>query len=44
MRIIGVYLIYAAVVLRGLVRLANKPGFGLAAVLLAMYGLLLLAR
>jgi len=41
MRTVGVYLIYAAVVLRGLVRLANEPGFGLAALLLAMYGLLL---
>ncbi|MBN1659351.1 MAG: sensor histidine kinase [Anaerolineae bacterium] len=41
MRTVGVYLIYAAVGLRGLVRLANEPGFGLAAVLLAMYGLLL---
>jgi signal transduction histidine kinase len=41
MRKIGVYLIYAAVALRGLVRLADEPWFGLAAVLLAMYGLLL---
>jgi signal transduction histidine kinase len=41
MRTVGVYLIYAAVVLRGLVRLANEPWLGLAAVLLAMYGLLL---
>ena len=41
MRKAGVYLIYAAVALRGLVRLANEPGFGLAAVLLAMFGLLL---
>jgi signal transduction histidine kinase len=41
MRKVGVYLIYAAVVLRGLVRLANEPWFGLTAVLLAMYGLLL---
>jgi len=41
MRKAGVYLIYAAVALRGLVRLANEPWFGLAAVLLATYGLLL---
>jgi len=41
MRRAGVYLIYAAVALRGLVRLANEPWFGLAAVLLATYGLLL---
>jgi signal transduction histidine kinase len=41
MRKVGVYLIYVAVVLRGLVRLANEPGFGQAAILLAMYGLLL---
>jgi len=41
MRKAGVYLIYAAVTLRGLVRLANEPWFGLAAVLLATYGLLL---
>jgi signal transduction histidine kinase len=41
MRKAGVYLIYAAVALRGLVRLANQPWFGLAAVLLATYGLLL---
>ena len=41
MRKVGVYLIYAAVTLRGLVRLANEPWFGLAAVLLAMFGLLL---
>ena len=41
MRKVGVYLIYAAVVLRGLVRLANEPGFGQAAVLLVLYGLLL---
>jgi signal transduction histidine kinase len=38
---VGVYLIYAAVVLRGLVRLANEPGFGLASILLSMYGILL---
>ena len=42
MRTVGVYLIYAAVALRGLVRLANEPWFGLAAALLALYGLLLL--
>ena len=41
MRKIGIYLIYAGVVLRGLVRLANEPGFGLAAVLRALYGFLL---
>jgi len=41
MRRVGIYLIYTAVALRGLVRLANEPGFGQAAVLLAMYGLLL---
>jgi signal transduction histidine kinase len=41
MRKVGIYLICAGVVLRGLVRLANEPGFGRAAVLLAMYGLLL---
>jgi signal transduction histidine kinase len=41
MRKVGVYLIYAAVVLRGLVRLSNERWFGLAAVLLAMHGLLL---
>ena len=41
MRKVGIYLIYAAVALRGLVRLANEPWFGLAAVLLALYGLLL---
>jgi signal transduction histidine kinase len=41
MRKVGVYLIYASVVLRGLVRLANEPEFGLAALLLASYGLLL---
>jgi signal transduction histidine kinase len=41
MRKAGVYLIYAAVTLRGLVRLANEPWFGLAALLLAMFGLLL---
>jgi signal transduction histidine kinase len=38
---VGVYLIYAGVVLRGLVRLANEPGFGLAATFLVIYGLLL---
>jgi signal transduction histidine kinase len=42
MRKVGIYLIYAAVALRGLVRLANEPSFGLAAVLLALYGVLLL--
>ena len=41
MRKVGVYLIYAAVALRGLVRLANEPEFGPAAALLAMFGLLL---
>jgi len=41
MRKVGIYLIYAAVVLRGLVRLANEPGFGRTAVLLVLYGLLL---
>jgi signal transduction histidine kinase len=41
MRKVGIYLIYAAVALRGLVRLASEPGFGRAAVLLASYGLLL---
>ncbi len=41
MRKVGVYLIYAGVVLRGLVRMANEPWFGLTAVLLALYGLLL---
>jgi signal transduction histidine kinase len=41
MRRVGIYLIYAGVVLRGLVRMANEPWFGLAAVLLALYGLLL---
>jgi signal transduction histidine kinase len=41
MRKVGIYLIYAGVALRGLVRLANEPGFGRAAILLAMYGLLL---
>jgi len=37
----GIYLIYASVVLRGLVQLAGEPWFGLSAALLAMYGLLL---
>ena len=41
MRKVGIYLIYAAVALRGVVRLANEPWFGLAAVLLALYGFLL---
>jgi signal transduction histidine kinase len=41
MRKVGIYLIYAGVVLRGLVRLANEPGFSLAAILLALFGLLL---
>ncbi|MFN2241044.1 MAG: sensor histidine kinase [Anaerolineae bacterium] len=41
MRKVGLYLIYAAVAMRGLVRLANEPGFGRTAVLLALYGLLL---
>jgi signal transduction histidine kinase len=41
MRKVGIYLIYAAVALRGVVRLANEPSFGLAAVLLVLYGLLL---
>jgi len=41
MRKIGIYLIYAAVALRGLVRLANEPWFRLVAVLLALYGLFL---
>lgn len=41
MRKVGVYLIYAAVVLRGLVRLANEPGFSQAVVLLLVYGVLL---
>jgi signal transduction histidine kinase len=41
MRKVGIYLIYAGVVLRGLVRMANEPWFGPAAVLLALYGCLL---
>jgi signal transduction histidine kinase len=41
MRKAGIYLIYAAVVLRGLVRLADEPGFGQAVVLLVCYGVLL---
>lgn len=41
MRKVGLYLIYAAVAMRGLVRLANEPGFGRTAVLLALYGVLL---
>ena len=41
MRKVGLYLIYAAVVLRGLVRLANEPGFGQALVLLVFYGVVL---
>jgi signal transduction histidine kinase len=41
MRKLGLYLIFAAVVLRGLVRLANEPGFGQALVLLVCYGVLL---
>jgi signal transduction histidine kinase len=41
MRKAGIYLIYASVALRGLVRLANEPWFGLVAALLALYGLLL---
>ena len=41
MRKVGIYLIYAGVVLRGLVRMANEPWFGPAAVLLALYGFLL---
>lgn len=38
---VGIYLIYASVVLRGLVQMAGEPWFGLSAVLLATYGLLL---
>jgi len=41
MRKAGIYLIYAAVVLRGLVRLAGEPGLGRALVLLVLYGVLL---
>jgi signal transduction histidine kinase len=41
MRRVGIYLIYAAVALRGLVRLANEPSLVPAAVLLALYGILL---
>ena len=44
MRTAGVYLIYAAVTLRALVRYADEPQRGLAMVLLATYGLLLLAE
>src|SRR5690606_24610914 len=41
MRRLGVYLIYAAVALRGLVRLGDGPWLGLAGPLLALYGLML---
>jgi signal transduction histidine kinase len=41
MRRVGIYLVYAAVALRGLVRLANEPSLVPAAVLLALYGILL---
>jgi hypothetical protein len=44
MRTAGVYLIYAAVTLRALVRYADEPQRGLAMVLLATYGLILLAE
>jgi hypothetical protein len=44
MRTIGVYLIYAAVVLRGVVVYGGAPQLALVAILLAVYGLLLFAE
>jgi signal transduction histidine kinase len=44
MPILGVFLIYAAVVLRAVVVLADRPGFALVSALLAMYGLLLTGK
>ena len=44
MRIVGVYLIYAAVVLRGVVRLHEMRYPGLVLALLVLYGLLLLVE
>lgn len=44
MRIVGVYLVYAAVVLRGVVRLPQMRYPGLVVALLVLYGLLLLVE